>query len=78
LFGRYPFLKKLFADGGYQGQKLSVRPEEGATVSSDRNRKATRGCSRVRSSVDTMGRGTDICLAGKMPEARQRLGMSEP
>ena len=23
LFGRYPFLKKLFADGGYQGRKFS-------------------------------------------------------
>jgi len=26
LFGRYPFLKKLFADGGYQGPVVSGQP----------------------------------------------------
>jgi transposase len=28
LFGRYPFLKKLFADGGYQGPKFRKALEE--------------------------------------------------
>ena len=28
LFGRFPFLKKLFADGGYQGPVISLHRAE--------------------------------------------------
>ena len=45
LFGMYPFLKKLFADGGYQDRN-SRRPWQNPPLSRNRNRQALRSRQR--------------------------------
>src|SRR5207247_3737168 len=73
LFGMYPFLKKLFADGGYQGPdfqkalaKILPQLETEIVKRSDR----TKGF--VASTP--LGRRTHLCLAQPLPKACQGLG----
>jgi hypothetical protein len=60
-FGLYPFLQKLFADGGYQGpvfQKASAK-----ILPHLRNRQTLRSGQRVRASAATLGCRTHLRVA---------------
>jgi hypothetical protein len=73
LFGMFPFLQKLFADGGYQGPEFStalakVRPHLNLEIvkRSDRAKGFV-----VLSKLDCRAHA---CLAQSLPKARQGLG----
>jgi len=62
LFGMYPFLKKLFADGGYQGaefQKALARICRSLKLKSS----TLRSRQRIYSVATPLGRGAHHCLA---------------
>src|SRR5207245_7669211 len=72
LFGMYPFLKKLFADGGYQGPdfqkalaKILPHLETEIVKRSDRT--------KVGASTP-LDRRAHLCLAQPLPKACQGLG----
>jgi hypothetical protein len=77
LFGMYPFLLKLYADGGYQGpqfQDALLRVVRQVDV----DRQAF-GCGeRLYRSTEALACRTHHRLAQSMPEAGQRLGMLKP
>ena len=71
LFGLFPFLKKLFADGGYQGPQFqealaNALPELNVEIVK-RSDQAT----GFRSSPQTLDRREDLRLAQPMPQTRQ-------
>jgi hypothetical protein len=61
LFGRYPFLTKLFADGGYQGPIFA----KGHAGPGDRNRQAIRHRRGLRGPAQALGRGA-LCNVAKL------------
>ena len=74
LFGLYPFLLKLYADGGYQGPDIPASPEEDHVAREHRDRQALRHGEEVRRVAEAMDRRAHIRVAGAMSLARQGLG----
>ena len=77
LFGAFPFLIKLYADGGYQG------PEFQSAVKRILARVKSRSSSdrighRLRRTAQALDRRTHLRLARPLPTTGQRLGMSQP
>jgi transposase len=58
----YPWLRHVFADGGYAGDKLKAALE-GARQLDHRDRQALRRGQRLRSAAPPLGRGAHNCLA---------------
>ena len=74
LFGMFPFLQKLFADGGYQGPEFGtalakVRPHLNVEIV-----KRSGSGQRVYCLVQTLDCRAHACLAQSLPKARQGLG----
>jgi transposase len=69
---RWPWLRHVFADGGYAGPKLRAALRKVAKFTSDRQ--ANRQGGWLRSAAASLGRGAHICLARSMQTACQRLG----
>ncbi len=74
LFGMFPFLLKLYADGGYQGptfrrglKKVLSRVNVEIVKRSDTGQK-------IRRVAKALDRRAHLRLARKMPQARARLG----
>ena len=76
LFGLYPFLKKLFADGGYQGAEIPHRTGQGIAWVGRRNRQTFGYRPRLRGSAQTLGRRTNFRLA--QPVSSIGEGFREP
>jgi len=77
LFGSFPFLLKLYADGGYQGPEF--RQAVGkviAGVNIEIVKRPVRSGERLRRSPTQMGRRTHLRVARAMPPTGQGLGMS--
>jgi hypothetical protein len=68
LFGMFPFLQKLFADGGYQGSEFTTAL---ATVRPRLNVEIVKRSDRAKEFVVL-----STCLAQSLPKARQ--GLAEP
>ncbi len=66
ILKRWPWLRHIFADGGYQGPKL-VGPLH------RRDRKALRHCQGLRVAAASLGRRTHLRLARPLQKAGQRL-----
>ena len=64
LFGAYPFLLKLYANGGYAGPQFQTG--------------LARVMRQVSIEVVKRSDGADDCLAEPVPQAGQGLGMPEP
>ena len=56
MFGLYPFLTKVFADGGYQGEKFRQALANGDASSFDRDRQAIGHRNRLSGVAAAMGR----------------------
>jgi hypothetical protein len=56
LFGLYPFLLKLFADGGYQDPSVSKRRPWGHRQTGCRNRQTVRSGQGIRRTPQATGR----------------------
>ncbi len=78
MFGMFPFLLKLYADGGYQGPAVSRRPQENHGSSQRRDRQALRSSQGLRRPAEAMGRRANFRLARTMPKAREGLAKSQP
>lgn len=83
LFGMFPFLRKLYADGGYQGPAFQAalrRVLRGVDVEIVKRSDQAKGFvvlpKRVRRSAPN--RRTHHRLAQPLPQARQGLGEPEP
>ncbi len=77
LFGLYPFLVKLYADGGYQGALFRTALEtimaQAVNVEIVKRSDQSQGLS----SCQTMDRRANFRLARTMPKAREGLGMPQ-
>src|ERR1700693_375044 len=78
MFGMYPFLLKLYADGGYQGplfraalKKIMAQVNVEIVKRSDQSE-------GLRCPAEAMGGRANFRLARTMPKARQGLGKSQP
>jgi hypothetical protein len=69
LFGMFPFLKKLFADGGKAG--LSNGSSQGLRASRSKSSSALITHKRLRVSPSAVGCRTHLCLAEPMPAIGQ-------
>ena len=77
LFGLYPFLLKLYADGGYRARVPSIR--EGRPLTSGRrDRQAVRSGQGLRRIAQTLGGRKNARLAEPMPPPEQGLGVPQP
>ena len=74
LFGMYPFLKKLFADGGYQGAEFQKALAENPAAARNGNHQALRSGQRICGASTPLGRRAHHCLAQPLPKACQGLG----
>ena len=77
LFGLYPFLLKLYADGGYQGPKFQAGLRTGLPPGQRRDRQAIRR-RQVRRAAEALDRRAHHRLAQPLPPAGQGLGVPEP
>ena len=78
LFGMFPFLKKLFADGGYQGpqfQKALARILPQLMTAIVKRSDRAKG---FEISSAPLGCRTYFCMAQPLPQTCQRLGKSHP
>ena len=78
MFGLYPFLEKLFADGGYQGPQFRNALAKVSAAALGRNRQTIRQRQRLRGPAKTLGRGADVCLAQPLPTTGQGFREPEP
>src|SRR5258708_23371876 len=69
LFGRYPFLKTLFADAGYQGRQF-----EQALADRGTDHQTPASGQRICSPAQTLDRGAHHRVAQPLSKARQGLG----
>ena len=77
LFGLYPFLLKLYADGGYQGAQFQDALGVHSQARERRDRQTLRSSSTLRRLAQTMDRRANLRLARTMPKARQGLGVPQ-
>ena len=75
MFGMYPFLMKLYADGGYQGPLRRAVAKIMARVNVDRQ--AFRSRKRICRPPEAVGRRTNLRMARAVQASRQRLGESQ-
>ena len=75
LFGLYPFLLKLYADGGYQGPTFQERLRRVLKRVNIEIVKRSDQAQRLRRSAQALDRRANLRMARKMPPPRQGLGM---
>ena len=78
LFGGFPFLIKLYADGGYQGPEFQSAMKRILARVKCRDRQAIGSSHRVRRTAQALDRRTHLRLARPLPTTGQGLGMSQP
>ncbi len=78
MFGMFPFLLKLYADGGYQGPKFRGALKKIMAQDQRRDRQAFRSGEGFRRPAEAMDRRANFRLARPMPKAREGLGKSQP
>ena len=78
LFGLYPFLLKLYADGGYQGPAFQKALARHSQARERRDRQALRSSQRLRRLAQALDRRAHLRLARTMPKAGQGLGVPQP
>ena len=76
LFGAFPFLIKLYADGGYRGDPKRDKADSGARPR--RDRQALGSSPRLHRPAQTLNRRTHIRLARPLSTTGQGLGMPQP
>ena len=74
LFGLYPFLLKLYADGGYQGPEFRSVRERRPLSGRGRDRQAIRSGQGFRCIAQTLGGRENARLAESLPPLEQGLG----
>ena len=74
LYGLYPFLRKLFADGGYQGPVFAKGRRQTVQEARCRNRQALGHGDRMCARAQTLDRRAHHRLAQPLPPPGQRLG----
>ena len=74
LFGMYPFLKKLFADGGYQGPEFHTALTKSCLSSKLKSSSAPIGPKDFGGASPPLGCRTHYRLAQPLPKACQGLG----
>jgi hypothetical protein len=72
LFGRYPFLKKLFADGPIRGRLSKKRKSQksargSARPAHHRDRQKVGQAARIRAAAKTMDRRANLRMARPLP-----------
>ena len=77
LFGLYPFLLKLYADGGYQGRAFQDALASHSQARERRDRQTLRSSPTLRRPAQTLDRRANLRLARTMPKARQGLGVPQ-
>ena len=77
LFGAFPFLVKLYADGGYQGPEFQRAMKRILGARRPRDRQAIGPRQRLRRSAQALDRRTHPRLAWPLPQTRQGLGMPQ-
>ena len=78
LFGLYPFLLKLFADGGYQGPEFRSLRQSRAVKGVGGDRQAFGSGQGIHRAAQTLGRRENACLAEPLSPPEQRLGEPQP
>jgi hypothetical protein len=73
LFGMYPFLQKLFADGGYQGPVFQKALAKALPHLEIEIVKRPESCQRLRGSPTALGCRTHFRLVQPMPATSQGL-----
>ena len=77
LFGRFPFLEKLFADSAYQGPIFGGALTKILPGLETEIVKTIRSSERVRAVTQALDRRTHHCVAQPLPPPRQGLGKSQ-
>ena len=77
LFGLYPFLLKLYADGGYQGAQFQAALAAILKRVNVEIVKRSDQAQGLRRAAQTMDRRANLRLARTMPTARQGLGVPQ-
>ena len=79
MFGMYPFLMKLYADGGYQGPLFRRAVAKiMARLNVEIDRQAFRSRKRICRPPEALGGRTNFRMARPVQASRQRLGDSQP
>ena len=78
LFGAFPFLIKLYADGGYQGPEFQSAMKADSGARPRRDRQALGSSPRLHRPAQTLDRRTHIRLARPLSTTSQGLGMPQP
>jgi putative transposase len=78
LFGRFPFLRKLFADGGYQGPQFVAGDRQRVSAARRRDRQAVRCGWRVQGAAAPMGGRAYVRTAQSLPPSVQGFRESDP
>src|SRR6516165_776188 len=73
LFGAFPYLLKLYADGGYQGPEFRAAAKK-VLSGKPRDRQALRSGQGLPRSAQALDRRAHLRLARSLPKARQGLG----
>ena len=77
LFGAFPFLTRLFADGGYRGPQFQAAI--GRTLARVKvDIQAIGSGQGLRRPAQALDRRTHLCLARPLPTVGQGLGMPQP
>jgi hypothetical protein len=78
LFGAFPFLIKLYADGGYQGPEFQSAMKRILARVKCRDRQAIGSSHRLRRTAQALDRRTHLRLARPLSTTGQGLGMPQP
>ena len=78
LFGMFPFLLKLYADGGYQGPEFQKALKRVLSAGRSPDRQTIRPPKGLRRVAEAMGGRTHAGLAQQMPQTGQGLGEPQP
>ena len=78
MFGMFPFLLKLYADGGYQGPLFRAALKKIMSQVNVEIIKRSDQAQGLRRPAEAMGRRANFRLARTMPKAREGLGESQP
>ena len=76
LFGGFPFLIKLYADGGYQGPEFQSAMKRILARVKCRDRQAIGSSHRLRRTAQALDRRTHLRLARPLPTTGQGLGIN--
>ena len=78
LFGLFPFLIKLYADGGYQGPVFQKAVKKALKQLNVEIVKRSDQAKELRGPAQAVGRRTNVRLAQSLPPLGKGLGMPEP